>query len=132
MESPRKKLTQKILGRRVLESIGCDSRMMLEAVGQKDGCANDVDRALRREKKKEGGEGKIGAVIIECPFHNRTSANEDNVEHLEEFVELADDSPDDVFMKCSNECNTRLQRDWASSDREHWLNFLILTRVLFG
>lgn len=58
-----------IIGRRVLESLGCDSREMLMAARVKDGGDIDVTERLSQDGNKDMS-GKIAALFGELVFHN--------------------------------------------------------------
>lgn len=79
-----------ILGRWVLESIGCDNRAMWEAACDYHGGIIDVSSMLSRAGNLENCEGSIAALLGESIFHAGRQLNPYGMDENDVFVEFSD------------------------------------------
>lgn len=85
-----------IIGRRVLESLGCDNREMLMAARDKYGDDIDVADRLATDGNQEENEGTIAALFGESVFHSSGQIEEDGLEDEDVYVDLGDDRIEDI------------------------------------
>ena len=97
-------LAHVVIGRPVLEAIGCDNRALLAAASDRAGGVVDAREAMR-ERVREKGHGTVAAVLKETGeglFHHQGGAEEDCIPDDEIFLELTEDTPqelDDMLEK---------------------------------
>lgn len=102
----RENIAIPIIGRRVLESIGCDNREMLMAARDKYGEEIDVAQRLDDDgNKEEESERNIAALFGESVFHSGGNVEEDGLVNEEICVDFGDDPPKEV----ENELKERIK-----------------------
>lgn len=69
LKVPYKRIEKQIIGRRVLESIGCDSRLMFVAACNRDHGEINVGKRLVEDEKVEQSYGNIAGLFGESAFH---------------------------------------------------------------
>lgn len=64
----------------MLESIGCDNRMMMEASCQRHGGVIEVAEILQDDGNEKSEVGKIASLFGESQSHNKASAEADRLD----------------------------------------------------
>eukprot|EP00177_Eucheuma_denticulatum_P008814 GFKZ01016009.1.p3 GENE.GFKZ01016009.1~~GFKZ01016009.1.p3 ORF type:complete len:172 (-),score=27.08 GFKZ01016009.1:3459-3974(-) len=85
-----------IIGREVLQSIGCDNRAILAAAcGRNDGIINIPDAVSEDEKKSQAQNvGIIGPLKHNGVFHSNASEGDDGLDESRVYIDLGDDEPE--------------------------------------
>lgn len=92
-EIPNGAVKEAILGRHVLEALGCDNRAMLQAASNlHDG---DIDVRERLEKDREEEEGSIAALYGDSLYHTGLN-EEDGLEKIEDQAEFGDNTQQEI------------------------------------
>lgn len=112
------KLESAILGRAVLESLGCDNRTMLEAaISKYDG---DVDVAKRLTQEEMEREGSIAALYGESLYHSGAD-EEDGLENIEEQAEFGDDPPSLIQAELEKRVEEAVQSGLSAKGKKRLL-----------
>lgn len=82
-----------IIGRRMLESLGCENQKMLLAARDKHGEKIDVVRGLADAGDDEERTGKIAALFGESVFHSEGNIEKDGIIFEETCVDSGNDEP---------------------------------------
>lgn len=109
-----------IIGRRVLESLGCDNGKMLMAARDKYGEDIDVSHRLPHDGNEEESSGNIAALFGESVFHNSGNVEEDGIITEEVCVDFGDDPPCEV-EEALNERIAEAAKNGLSKEREEQL-----------
>lgn len=95
-KASKETLPTPILGRRLLESLGCDNRVMLMAPRDKYGSDINVKERLIRDGNKGETSGKTAALFGESAFHIRGAIEDDGLELDGIYVDFGDDAPEEI------------------------------------
>lgn len=80
-----------IIGRPVLESIGCDNRAMLAVACDLNAGIINVTEKLSEDRNADGDEGTMKALLGESIFHKGGQIEFDDLEEQKIHVESGDD-----------------------------------------
>lgn len=92
----KEEIQRSIIGRRELESPGCDNREMLMAARDKYGNEIDVAGPFVKDGNGEESNGRIAGFIGESVFHNDRQIEDDGLEHEDIYVDLGDDRMEEI------------------------------------
>lgn len=92
-----------IIGRRVLESLGCDNREMLLAARERYGDNIDVANRLQQDGNEEESEGKMAALFVDSVFHNGGQIEDDGLDDEDMYIDLGDDSIEVIETELENQ-----------------------------
>lgn len=81
-----------IIGRRVLESLGCDNREMLLAARDRFGDEIDVTKRFEEDGNEEEHDSTTAALNGESVFHCGGQFDDDGLNEDDVYVDLGDDS----------------------------------------
>lgn len=91
-----------IIGRRVLESLGCDNRAMLLAARDRLGDNIDVIERLVEDGNEEEADSTIAALYGDALFHQGGIIDNDGLYKEDVYVDLGDDPPEMVKKELQN------------------------------
>lgn len=85
-----------ILGRRVLESFGCDNRAMSMAARDRYDDDIDAEDQLKRDGNQEESERTLAALFGKSVFHNHGQVEDDRIGRDDVNVDLVDDRKESI------------------------------------
>lgn len=124
-------ITLPIIGRKVLESLGCDNREMLMAARDKYGDEIDVNQRLEDDGNKEETEGKIAALFGESLFHSSGIIEDDGLEKDDMYVDLGDDQLHEVDEELARRVEEATQNGMSQEGAKRLKQILEKHRVIF-
>lgn len=89
---PEENLACPVIGRRLLESIGCDNRIMLQAASNNNGGVVDISKTVDHDDDIAKNESRIALLFWELLYHNSIINDEDGIDERFECLEFGDDS----------------------------------------
>lgn len=96
MESFKRNLPTLIIGKIVLESLGCDNREMLMAARDKYGSYMNVKERLIEDGNEEEISGKFAALFGGSFLINGGAREDDGLENDDIYVDFGDDAPEEI------------------------------------
>ncbi|CAN8072130.1 unnamed protein product [Agarophyton chilense] len=89
-------LEEVIIGRKALQSIGCDNKGILAAACDENDGVISIPKVLSEDTKKREAlnDGLICALTQRGVFHSHASEGNDGLENAEVYTNLGDDEPE--------------------------------------
>lgn len=85
-----------ILGRPVLEALGCNNRTLLAAACDRNNGVVNIPEALRKQQCDASEHGRISALLAEGVFHSAGGDENDGLSDEDVYIDLGDDSEQEL------------------------------------
>lgn len=105
-----KKVPLPIMGRKALQSLGCDNREIVMAARGRYGDDIDAENRLKRSCNQEESEGEIDVLFGEYVFHNGGPREDDGFDEEDMYIDLGD--------VCNNYIESKLEKHVSEAVRK--------------
>ena len=126
-------LAHVIIGRSVLEAIGCDNQALLAAASDKAGGVLDARMAIRERAREKTG--TINAVVdADSPglFHRQGGVEEDLIPEGKVYMELGEDTPEELTEALDNSIQRASENGLSDEGTCELRRMLAKHRAIFG